>query len=103
VLATPFSLHCAETATTLRQAACWILSDVEIFDLPGHVRVRHNALDLPANREKLGCGTTVGFDLSRQLRSLGDNSWLVCTNIPSVLGQRETNDTDLAATTHNRA
>jgi hypothetical protein len=41
--------------------------------------------------------------LSRQLRSLGDDSWLVHTNIPSVPSQTETNDTGLAATSHNCA
>jgi hypothetical protein len=41
-----------------------------------------------------------------ELRSLGDDSWLVHTNTPSVLsGQRQTNATGLAATSkaHNGA
>jgi len=45
----------------------------------------------------------LAIGLSCQHRSLGDDSWLARTNIPSVPGQRETNDTGLAATTRNRA
>jgi hypothetical protein len=49
-----------------------------------------------------GGGKRRAISRGRQLHSLGDDSWLVHTNIPSVPDQKETNDTGLAATTHNR-
>jgi len=49
-----------------------------------------------------GGGKRRAISRGRQLHSLGDDSWLVHTNIPGVPDQKETNDTGLAATTHNR-
>jgi hypothetical protein len=45
-----------------------------------------------------GGGKRRAISDGRQLRSLGDDGRLVHTNIPSVPGQMETNDTALAAT-----
>jgi hypothetical protein len=72
---------------------------------PGWIHeIKQDGFRILARRDSTGVRLiTRAISRGHQLHSLGDNSWPVHTNIPSVPDQRETNDTGLAATTHNRA
>jgi hypothetical protein len=65
------------------------------------VVVAHHKIGVYSSTDQ-GGGKRRAISRGRQLHSLGDDGRLVHTNIPSVPGQMETNDTALAATTNNR-